>query len=219
MKKVITVSIVDDEADLREHIGGYLAAAGNIRCKSAYASGEEALKHLPEDNPDVILMDINLGGDVDGIECVRRLITLIPKAQVLMLTVFEDTDQIFRALAAGASGYLLKRQPPKKLVEAIEEVCAGGSPMSAPIARKVVHSFKGAPAAGSGSDKSAELSPQEHAVLAGLSEGLVYKQIADQLGVSIHTVRNYIRRIYEKLHVHTRTEAVAKFLRRGTSNQ
>lgn len=215
MKKIITVSIVDDEADLREHIGGYLTAAGNIRCISTYASGEEALKYLPRDNPDVILMDINLG-NLDGIECVRRLIALMPQAQVLMLTVFEDTEQIFRALAAGASGYLLKRQPPKKLLEAIEEVCAGGSPMSAPIARKVVQSFKASPAL---TDKSAELSAQENAVLAGLAEGLVYKQIADQLGVSIHTVRNYIRRIYEKLHVHSRTEAVAKFFRKGTSSQ
>jgi DNA-binding NarL/FixJ family response regulator len=212
MKKVITVSIVDDEADLREHIAGYLTATGTIRCKSAYASGEEALKHLPQDNPDVILMDINLG-DVDGIECVRQLMALMPQAQVLMLTVFDDTEKIFRALAAGASGYLLKRQSPKKLLEAIEEVCAGGSPMSAPIARKVVQSFKANQAH---VNKAAELSPQENAVLAGLAEGLVYKQIADQLGVSIHTVRNYIRRIYEKLHVHTRTEAVAKFLRRGT---
>src|SRR3984957_12176683 len=160
MKKIITVSIVDDEADLREHIAGYLTAAGNIRCKSTYASGEEALKHLPEDKPDVILMDINLG-DLDGIECVRRLSAVMPNAQVLMLTVFEDTEQIFRALAAGASGYLLKRQPPKKLLEAIEEVCAGGSPMSAPIARKVVQSFKTTPARG---DEAADLSPREHSV-------------------------------------------------------
>jgi DNA-binding NarL/FixJ family response regulator len=208
MKPIITVSIVDDEADLREHIAGYLTAAGNIRCKSAYASAEEALEHLPRDKPDVVLMDINLG-EMDGIECVRRLTALMPKAQVLMLTVFEDTDQIFRALAAGASGYLLKRLSPKKLLEAIEEVCAGGSPMSAPIARKVVQSFKNAPAHG---DESAELSPRERSVLDGLAKGLTYKQIADQLGVSIHTVRNYIRRVYEKLHVCTRTEAVAKFL-------
>src|SRR5271168_3663518 len=195
MKKIITVSIVDDEAGLREHIAGYLAAAGNIRCKSVYASAEEALQHLPQDKPDVILMDINLGG-MDGIECVRRLTLLMPKAQVLMLTVFEDTDQIFRALAAGASGYLLKRLSPKKLLEAIEEVCAGGSPMSAPIARKVVQSFKAAPARG---DAAAELSPRERSVLDGLAGGLPYKQIAEQMGVSIHTVRNYIRRIYEKL--------------------
>lgn len=210
MKKLITVSIVDDEAGLREHIAGYLAAAGNIRCKSAYASAEEALEHLPQDKPDVILMDINLG-DMDGIECVRRLTALMPEAQVLMLTVFEDTEQIFRALAAGASGYLLKRLSPKKLLEAIEDVCAGGSPMSAPIARKVVQSFKSAPAR---ADGAVELSPRERSVVEGLARGLAYKQIADQLGVSIHTVRNYIRRIYEKLHVCTRTEAVAKFMRK-----
>jgi DNA-binding NarL/FixJ family response regulator len=209
MKKIITVSIVDDEADLREHIAGYLAAAGNIRCKSAYASAEEALEHLPQDKPDVILMDINLGG-MDGIECVQRLTALMPNAQVLMLTVFEDTEKIFRALAAGASGYLLKRLSPKKLVEAIEEVRDGGSPMSASIARKVVHSFKATPPRG---DESFDLSQRERSVLEGLAEGLAYKQIADQLGVSIHTVRNYIRRIYEKLHVQTRTEAVAKFMR------
>ena len=209
MKKIITVSIVDDEADLRQHIAGYLAAAGNIRCKSAYATAREALEHLPQDKPDVILMDINLG-EMDGIECVRRLTALMPEALVLMLTVFEDTEQIFRALAAGANGYLLKRMAPKQLLEAIEDVCAGGSPMSAPIARKVVQSFKTVPAH---ADESAELSPRERSVLDGLAGGLAYKQIANQLGVSIHTVRNYIRRIYEKLHVRTRTEAVAKFFR------
>ncbi len=210
MKKIITVSIVDDEADLRKHIAGYLAAAGNIRCISTYASAAEALEHLPHDKPDVVLMDINLGG-MDGVECVRQLTPLMPESQVLMLTVFEDTEQIFRALAAGADGYLLKRLSPKKLLEAIEEVRNGGSPMSAPIARKVVQSFKAVPARG---DESVDLSPRERSVLDGLAEGLAYKQIADQLGVSIHTVRNYIRRIYEKLHVCTRTEAVAKFLRK-----
>jgi DNA-binding NarL/FixJ family response regulator len=210
MKKVTTVSIVDDEADLREHIAGYLTAAGDIICKSTYASAEEALEHLPQDKPDVILMDINLGG-MDGIECVRRLKAQMPEAQVLMLTVFEDTEKIFRALAAGASGYLLKRLSPKKLLEAIAEVRSGGSPMSASIARKVVESFYSQPGR---PDESAELSQRERSVLNGLAEGLAYKQIADQLGVSIHTVRNYIRRIYEKLHVQTRTEAVAKFMRK-----
>jgi DNA-binding NarL/FixJ family response regulator len=207
VKKITTVSIVDDEADLREHIGGYLSAAGDVRCKSAYATAEEALEHLPHDKPDVILMDINLGG-MDGIECVRRLKTLMPEAQVLMLTVFEDTEKIFRALAAGASGYLLKRMSPKKLLEAIAEVRDGGSPMSAPIARKVVQSFQSAPMRG---DASVALSQREHSVINGLAQGLAYKQIADELGVSIHTVRNYIRRIYEKLHVQSRSEAVAKF--------
>jgi DNA-binding NarL/FixJ family response regulator len=207
MKKITTVSIVDDEADLREHIAGYLSAAGDIRCKSAYATAEEALEHLPQDKPDVVLMDINLGG-MDGIECVRRLKTQMPEAQVLMLTVFEDTEKIFRALSAGASGYLLKRMSPKKLIEAIAEVRDGGSPMSAPIARKVVQSFQSAPSRG---DESIALSQREHSVINGLAQGLAYKQIADELGVSIHTVRNYIRRIYEKLHVQSRSEAVAKF--------
>jgi DNA-binding NarL/FixJ family response regulator len=210
MKKNITVSIVDDEADLRQHIAGYLATVGNIRCISSYASAELALIHLPQDKPDVVLMDINLGG-MDGVECVRQLTSLMPESQILMLTVFEDTEQIFRALAAGASGYLLKRLSPKKLLEAIQEVRDGGSPMSAPIARKVVQSFKAVPKRG---DESVDLSPRERSVLDGLAGGLAYKQIADQLGVSIHTVRNYIRRIYEKLHVCTRTEAVAKFLRK-----
>ncbi len=210
MNKRITVSIVDDEADLREHIAGYLAAAGNIQCLSAYANARDALAHLPKDLPDVILMDINLG-EMDGIECVRRLTAVMPEARVLMLTVFEDSEQIFRALAAGASGYLLKRVSPKKLLEAIEEVVAGGSPMSAPIARKVVQSFKAAPAKG---DETLDLSERERAVLDALAEGLAYKQIADHLNISIHTVRNYIRRIYEKLHVRSRTEAVAKFLRK-----
>ena len=123
---------------------------------------------------------------------------LMPEAQVLMLTVFEDSEQIFRALAAGASGYLLKRMSPKKLLEAIDEVCEGGSPMSAPIARKVVQSFK---ASAGARRQIGGTFPAENAVLDGLAEGLAYKQIADQLGVSIHTVRNYIRRIYEKLHV------------------
>ncbi|HEX5222048.1 MAG TPA: response regulator transcription factor [Verrucomicrobiae bacterium] len=210
MSKTITVSLVDDEADLREHISGYLQAAGGFKCKSVYASAEEALQHLPQDKPDVVLMDINLGG-MDGIECVRQLKTLMPEAQVLMLTVFEDTDKIFRALAAGASGYLLKRLSPPKLLEAIREVRDGGSPMSASIARKVVQSFR---TSAEPADETTELSQREREVLNGLAEGLAYKQIADQLEVSIHTVRNYIRRIYEKLHVRSRTEAVAKFLRK-----
>ena len=165
MKKITTVSIVDDEPDLREHIGAYLSAAGDIRCKSSYATAEEALAHLPEDKPDVVLMDINLGG-MDGIECVRRLKLQMPEAQVLMLTVFEDTEKIFRALSAGASGYLLKRMPPKQLLQAIADVRDGGSPMSAPIARKVVQSFQAAPMRG---DHSVALSQREHSVINGLA--------------------------------------------------
>jgi DNA-binding NarL/FixJ family response regulator len=210
MNKPITVSIVDDEVDLRENIAGYVDAAPGFRCISVHSGAREALANLPKEKPDVVLMDINLGG-MSGIECVRLLKPQMPATQVVMLTVFDDTDKIFSALAAGASGYLLKRLPPAKLLEAIREVHEGGSPMSAPIARKVVQSLQPSPAAPAGGDIS--LSPREREVLDGLAEGQAYKQIADQLGVSIHTVRNYIRRIYEKLHVGSRTEAVAKYLR------
>ena len=210
MSKTIKVSIVDDQADLRENIAGYVNAAKGFRCVSVYSSAEEALAHLPQDKPDVVLMDINLGG-LSGIECVRQLKPQMPATQVVMFTVFDDTDKIFSALAAGASGYLLKRMAPAKLLEAIREVHEGGSPMSAPIARKVVLSLQ--PALRRGGDDTTALSPREREVLGGLAEGQAYKQIADKLGVSIHTVRNYIRRIYEKLHVCSRTEAVAKFMR------
>jgi len=209
MNKLIKVAIVDDEVDLRENIAGYVDAAKGFRCSSVYSSAEEALMHLPKEKPDVVLMDINLGG-MSGIECVRQLKPQMPATQVVMLTVFEDTEKIFSALAAGASGYLLKRLAPAKLLEAIREVHEGGSPMSAPIARKVVLSLQPSASAG---DETTALSPREHEVLGGLAEGQAYKQIADKLGVSIHTVRNYIRRIYEKLHVCSRTEAVAKYLR------
>jgi DNA-binding NarL/FixJ family response regulator len=209
MSKHITVSMVDDEADLRENIAGFVGAAPGFRCVSTYASAEEALRQLPKDKPDVVLMDINLGG-LSGIECVRQLKPLAPATQIVMLTVFEDTEKIFSALAAGASGYLLKRLAPTKLLEAIRDVHEGGSPMSAPIARKLVQALQCAPARG---DANADLSPREREVLNGLAEGQAYKQIAGTLGVSIHTVRNYIRRIYEKLHVRSCTEAVAKFLR------
>lgn len=210
MNKVITISIVDDSSDLRENIGGYLGAFPEFRCISAYPSAAEALEGLPKKPADVVLMDINLGeNETDGIECVRLLKTLLPESLVVMLTVFDDSEKIFRALAAGASGYLLKRQRPEELLTAIREVVAGGAPMSTSIARKVVKSFQAAPSHGK---ESAELSHRELEVLQALAQGLAYKQIADQLDVSIHTVRNYIRRVYEKLHVRSRTEAVVKFL-------
>jgi DNA-binding NarL/FixJ family response regulator len=205
----IRVALVEDHEEVRDNIAGYLNAAKGFECVSSYASGEDALARIAEDRPDVVLMDINLGG-MSGIDCVRQLKPLLPGSQIVMLTVFEDADLIFSALAAGASGYLLKRMPPAQLLEAIREVHAGGAPMSASIARKVVQSFQsGKPAM----EQEAELSTREREVLNGLAEGYVYKQIADQLGVSIHTLRNYIRRIYEKLHVHTRTQAVAKYYR------
>jgi DNA-binding NarL/FixJ family response regulator len=208
MSKVIKVSIVDDEADLRENIAGYVDAADGFECVSVHASAKEALAEIPLQKPDVVLMDINLGG-MSGIECVRQLKPKMPETQVVMLTVFEDTEKIFSALSAGASGYLLKRLSPVKLLEAIREVHEGGSPMSAPIARKVVQSLQ---PSSSRVDESLALSPREREVLDGLAEGQAYKQIGDSLGVSIHTVRNYIRRIYQKLHVRSSGEAVAKYL-------
>jgi DNA-binding NarL/FixJ family response regulator len=175
---------------------------------SAYSTAEAALKGLPTDKPDVVLMDINLGG-MNGIECVERLKIVAPAMQVIMLTVYEDTDQIFKALSAGATGYLLKRSSPTRLLQAIREVQAGGSPMTSSIARKVVASFQKSTHSG---EKLVHLSPREEMVLSCLAKCLTYKQIADQLSISIDTIRTYLRRIYEKLHVQSRTEAVAKYL-------
>jgi DNA-binding NarL/FixJ family response regulator len=205
---MITVSLVDDDVGLRDSIPRFLRTARGFKWLSAYASAEEALAKVPTERPDVVLMDINMSG-MDGIECTRRLKQLAPETQILMLTVYEDTERIFKALAAGASGYLLKRAAPPKLLEAIREVHAGGSPMSGPIARKVVHSFReGTPAKQEGD----ALSERERQVLECLAKGYAYKQISDELGVSMDTTRTYIRRIYEKLHVHTRTDAVVRFL-------
>ena len=205
----ITVSIVEDDPGLRESVAQYIDAARGFRCIGAHASGEEAVKRIPGEAPSVVVMDINLTG-MDGVECTRRLKAAVPSVQILMLTVFDDTEQIYRALAAGASGYLLKRVPPPKLLEAIREVHAGGAPMSGPIARKVVQSFQKPAAAGDDTDS---LSPREREVLECLAQGLLYKQISERLGISVDTIRTYIRRIYEKLHVRNRTEAVARFLR------
>ena len=205
----ITVSIVEDNDKLRETLARVLNRADGFRCVSQHASAEDALAELPPVKPDVVLMDINLPG-MNGVECVRQLKKLRPEIQVMMLTVYEDTENIFNALAAGASGYMLKRTASKELLEAIREVQRGGSPMTAHIARLVVQSFQ-KPAA----DAPAEnLSEREQQVLDLLSRGLMYKEIADKLQISYETVHTYIRRIYEKLQVRTRTEAVAKFLRR-----
>lgn len=204
----LAVSIVDDDPGLRDSISQFLKLSKGLRCLNVYATGKEALEGIPKEPPDVVLMDINMA-DLDGIECTRLLKLAAPQVQILMLTVYEDTERIFKALAAGASGYMLKRTAPAKLLDAIREVHAGGSPMSGPIARKVVQFFQATPPAKKESD---DLSARERQVLQFLSQGYAYKQIADELGVSIDTTRTYIRRIYEKLHVHSRTEAVVRFL-------
>lgn len=206
---MISVSIVDDEKKLCKSIATFLDGSPGFRCVSIYGSAEAALQYLPKDLPDVVLMDINMAG-MNGIACVRHLKALMPQVQVLMLTVYEDTEQIFKALAAGATGYLLKRLEPGELLQAIRDVHAGGSPMSNSIARKVVASFQ---QANQGGEKQNPLSPREQAVLDCLAQGLAYKQIGDQLDISINTIRTHLRHIYEKLHVQSRTEAVAKYLR------
>ena len=210
MPRVIRVSIVEDDAPARAILAGWLGRAEGIRCVGQHPSGEAALADLPAERPDVVLMDINLGG-INGVECVRRLKPVLPATQFVMLTVYEDADHIFRALEAGASGYLLKQTPRSQLIAALREVHAGGSPMTSNIARKVVQSFQhaspDAPAA-------VPLSPREQEVLDLLARGFLYKEIAEALNISVPTVNTYIRRIYEKLHVRSRAQAVARYTNR-----
>jgi DNA-binding NarL/FixJ family response regulator len=206
----IKVSIVEDSEAVRTTLSRVIARAEGLQCLSVYANAEAAIAGLPGEAPDVVLMDINLPG-MNGVECVRQLKQAAPQVQVLMLTAYEDTDSIFNALAAGASGYLLKRTPRDELLAAIKDVTKGGSPMTTHIARKVVQSFqRTAPVA----QPTENLSEREQQVLDCLAHGFLYKEIAEKLGISYETVHTYIRRIYEKLQVRTRTEAVAKFLRR-----
>jgi len=208
----ITVSIVEDNEQLRGTLARVLNRAEGFQCVGQHGSAEAALEGVPKEKPHVVLMDINLPG-MNGVECVRKLKPLLPQTHIIMLTVYEDTDNIFNALAAGATGYMLKRTPRDELLGAIQDVLRGGSPMSAHIARKVVQSFqKPAPSAAPAAEEAA-LSPREKEVLDCLAQGFLYKEIAEKLGISYETVHTYIRRIYEKLQVRTRTEAVAKFLR------
>jgi DNA-binding NarL/FixJ family response regulator len=206
----ITVSIVEDNDQLRGTLARLIDRAEGFRCLGQYATAEAALEGLPKERPNVVLMDINLPG-MNGVECVRQLKQVVPEVLPLMLTAYEDTENIFNALAAGAAGYLLKRAPRAELLEAIREVHRGGSPMTTHIARKVVLSFQKAPPTPQPAGEA--LSAREQEVLDCLSHGFLYKEIGEKLGISYETVHTYIRRIYEKLQVRTRTEAVAKFLR------
>lgn len=207
----IRVSVVEDDARVRGSFSRLVDQSPGFSCVSQHRSAEDALDELPTVRPDVVLMDINLPG-ISGVDCVRRLKTLLPEAQVVMLTVYEDTDLIFGALAAGATGYLLKRTPPDELLRGIRDVHRGGSPMTSHIARKVVQSFR--QTLPENPDEGA-LSPREREVLDHLARGYLYKEIAAELAISYDTVHTYVRRIYEKLQVHSRTEAVAKHLTRA----
>ena len=208
----IAVSIVEDDAGVRSLLVKLINSSPGYRCVSQHASAENALSEIPKLKPDVALMDINLPG-INGVECVRKLKPLLPSTQVIMLTVYQNTDNIFKALAAGATGYLLKQTPPAELLAAIREVNAGGSPMSSHIARKIVQSFQSRPRPRP--RRPPRLSPREAEVLDLLAKGFLYKEIADQMKISYATVHTHIRHVYEKLHVRSRTEAVAKHLGQG----
>lgn len=203
--KVAQVSIVEDDPRTRTLLSEWVNASAGFRCKTTYYDGPSALKGLPNDSPDIVLMDINLP-EVDGVECVRRLRSQCPATLFVMLTVYEDAEHIFAALSAGAVGYLLKRSRPEELIGALNYVVAGGSPMTTVIARKVAQAFPGTPAPGDDN-----LSARERQVLELVAKGYFYKEIAAELGITLNTVHTFIRRIYEKLHVRTRTEAIAKY--------
>ena len=203
----ITVSIVEDDRKTRESMVALLRYASGVRLLGAHPSGEAALVNVPAEQPEVVLMDINLPG-MSGIDCIAKLKTQMPGLRVLMLTTYEDSHLIFNSLRAGASGYILKNKSSAELLAAIQQVHEGGAPMSMRIARKVVAFFNQLPGP---APESERLSEREAQVLAALAKGLLYKEIGNQLKISENTVRTYIKRIYEKLHVNSRTEAVAKF--------
>ncbi len=204
----ISVAIVEDNPEVRGNLSRYIDGAPGFRCSSLCATAEEALHAIPASPPDVILMDIQLPG-MNGIACTASLKAILPTVPVMMLTVYEDTDAIFRALKAGASGYLLKRSDPAKVLEAITELHNGGAPMTDQIARKVIESFHETKPASHPLDK---LTPREEEILELLAKGYVTKEIADKLAVAPATVRFHLKHIYDKLHVRSRVEAVVKYL-------
>ena len=205
---MITVSLVEDHAGTRESLLAILDSTAGFRCLGTYTTAEEALRGIPAQKPDVALVDINLPR-MSGIECVARLKNLLPDLPILMLTTYEESQLIFDSLRAGARGYLLKKMASVELIPAIEQVHAGGAPMSMQVACKVVEYFQQTQKTASELQK---LSPREHEILTLLAKGLLYKEIGDQLGISFSTVRAHLRKIYEKLHVQSRTEAAAKYL-------
>jgi DNA-binding NarL/FixJ family response regulator len=209
MTTQIKVAIVEDDDGIRASLATLIARAADLRLTGDYRDAETALKEIPKKPADVILMDINLPG-MNGVECVRHLKAVLSDAQFLMLTVYEDSDSLFNSLRAGASGYLLKRTATSRLLEAVRDVHAGGSPMTPQLARRVVQFFSRQSA---GESSMSKLTSGEKEFLDQLAKGYAYKEIADRMNISIDTVRSYVRTVYEKLHVHSRTEAVVKYLR------
>ena len=205
----IAVAIVEDDVPAREILASWIRSADGFRVVGEYDDAETAIARLPHEKPSVVLFDINLPG-MNGIECVRKLKPRLPETQFVMVTVYEDANHIFNALSAGASGYLLKQTRRNELLDALKDVHAGGSPMSSQIARKVVQNFYRNETQSSNGE-TIELSPREREVLELLARGYLYKEIAEMLKISVQTVNTYIRRIYEKLHVRSRAQAVAKY--------
>ena len=205
--ETIKVAVVEDDARLRRTLTEVLASSKDCQFVGEFPTGRAALAGLPSLKPDVILMDINLP-DLSGVECVTQLAPQLPQTQILMLTVYQDTETIFRALAAGAHGYLVKPVMSDRLLEAIREIRAGGVPMSRTIARQVI-GFFGRPAASGAAVEEAGLGLREQQVLEFLVAGLSYKEIASELGIKTSTVGTYVQRIYEKLHVRSRREIIA----------
>ena len=206
----IRVALVEDNDDLRVSMKNLLKRSSRLRVVADYADAESALADLARHKPDVVLMDVKLRR-MDGVDCVRHLKNLLPAVLIIMLTIHDDNDSLFNSVLAGADGFLLKDTLPSRLVEAIEEVCQGGSPMTPQIARRIVQRFR---KTGSEPANVENLTPREREVLEQLALGNRYKEISDNLGISLDGIRFHIRGVYNKLHVHSRTEAVLKFLKR-----
>ena len=204
MKK--RVAVVEDDEELREQIVKILQSTSDVECAGAFANGRDALKQIPELIPDVVLMDIQLPG-MSGIKCVAELRKKLPLLQIIMVTIYEDSEQIFAALRAGANGYLVKSSAPEKLLEAVRDVFQGGSPMSGPVARKVIQHFQ-APEAPR--EEEAQLTAREDQVLKLIAAGYRYREIAMELSLSVETVRTYVKSIFKKLHVRNAAEAAGK---------
>ena len=210
MQKIIGVSIVEDMEDVRSSLQRLIESADGFVCVATYSNAEDALRDIPAKTPDIVLMDINLPG-MNGIDCIKKIKSVCSETQFMMFTIYEDTEQVFDALTAGASGYLLKKTPKEKILESLRELYEGGSPMNAHIARKVVKYFQTKKVSAT---QGAQLSAREIEVLELLSKGFLYKEIADKLNIATGTVRQHLHKIYEKLHVQNRMEAVNKFLGR-----
>jgi DNA-binding NarL/FixJ family response regulator len=206
----IKVAVVEDNDKIREGLDAIIGGSAGFECALACESAEIAMRRIPEVRPDVVLMDIQLPG-MSGIECVKNLKARFPSLQIMMLTIYEDDDNIFRSIIAGATGYVLKKTRPAELLEAIKELHEGGSPMTEQIARKVVQLFQ---QMGKSSTDTENLTDRESEILSLLAKGYYDKELAEKLFLSIKTVRTHLRNIYKKLHVRSRTEAVVKYLQR-----